>query len=84
MAQGTGPSVGRLGRLLPLRPPGAGAVDHVISRKLRPDLALDPANLRPRPWQPEPLPWCKQACNEVKGDRAGLPTRQQPRQSRRW
>jgi hypothetical protein len=47
MAQGTGPSVGRLGRLLPLRPPGAGAVDHVISRKLRPDLALDPANLRP-------------------------------------
>ena len=27
--------------------PGSGAVDHVISRKQRPDLALDPANLRP-------------------------------------
>jgi hypothetical protein len=33
---------------------GSEAVDHVISRKLRPDLAQDPANLRPvhgSPWQ---------------------------------
>jgi hypothetical protein len=58
MAQGTGPSVGRLGRLLPLRPPGAGAVDHVISRKLRPDLALDPANLRPVHGSLSRCPWC--------------------------
>ena len=64
--------------------PGSGAVDHVISRKLRPDLALDPANLRPVHGSLSRCPWCKRACNEVKGDRPGLPTRQQPRQSRRW
>jgi hypothetical protein len=64
--------------------PGAGAVDHVISRKLRPDLALDPANLRPVHGSLSRCPWCKRACNEAKGDRAGLPGRQQPRQSRRW
>jgi 5-methylcytosine-specific restriction endonuclease McrA len=60
--------------------PGSGAVDHVISRKLRPDLALDPANLRPV----HGSLWCQRACNEAKGDRPGLPTRQQPWQSRRW
>jgi 5-methylcytosine-specific restriction endonuclease McrA len=64
--------------------PGSGAVDHVISRKERPDLALDPANLRPVHGSLSRCPWCKRACNEVKGDRAGLPERQQPRQSRRW
>jgi 5-methylcytosine-specific restriction endonuclease McrA len=64
--------------------PGSGAVDHVISRKLRPDLALDPANLRPVHGSLSRCPWCKRACNESKGDRPGLPPSQQPRQSRPW
>jgi hypothetical protein len=62
--------------------PGAGAVDHVISRKLAPWLALDPANLRPVHGSLSPCPVCGRRCNEEKGDRAGLPER--PRQSRRW
>jgi 5-methylcytosine-specific restriction endonuclease McrA len=65
--------------------PGSGAVDHVISRKERPDLALDPANLRPVHGSLSRCPWCHgRACNEVKGDRPGLGERQRPRQSRRW
>jgi 5-methylcytosine-specific restriction endonuclease McrA len=64
--------------------PGAGAVDHVISRKLRPDLALDPTNLRPVHGSLSRCPWCRRACNEAKGDRSGLPPSQQPRQSRPW
>jgi 5-methylcytosine-specific restriction endonuclease McrA len=62
--------------------PGSGAVDHVISRKLAPWLALDPANLRPVHGSLSPCPVCGRKCNEEKGDRAGLPDR--PRQSRRW
>jgi 5-methylcytosine-specific restriction endonuclease McrA len=61
---------------------GAGAVDHVISRKQRPDLALDPANLRPVHGSLSRCPWCHRACNEQKGDRAGL-GEPSPR-SRRW
>ena len=64
--------------------PGSGAVDHVISRKLRPDLALEPTNLRPVHGSLSRCPWCKRACNEAKGDRLGLPLNQQPRQSRQW
>jgi 5-methylcytosine-specific restriction endonuclease McrA len=64
--------------------PGSGAVDHVISRKLRPDLALDPANLRPVHGSLSRCPWCKRACNEAKGDRPGMPERRPPRQSRPW
>jgi 5-methylcytosine-specific restriction endonuclease McrA len=64
--------------------PGSGAVDHVISRKVAPDLALDPANLRPVHGSLSRCPVCRRACNESKGDRPGLPPRQQPRQSRRW
>jgi hypothetical protein len=44
--------------------PGAGAVDYVISRKLRPDLALDPANLRPVHGSLSRCPVCRRACNE--------------------
>jgi 5-methylcytosine-specific restriction endonuclease McrA len=44
--------------------PGAGAVDHVISRKLRPDLALEPTNLRPVHGALSRCPVCGLACNE--------------------
>jgi 5-methylcytosine-specific restriction endonuclease McrA len=64
--------------------PQAGAVDHVISRKLRPDLAPDPANLRPVHGSLSRCPVCRRACNESKGDRATLAERQPPRQSRPW
>jgi 5-methylcytosine-specific restriction endonuclease McrA len=65
--------------------PGSGAVDHVISRKLRPDLALDPANLRAVHGSLSRCPYCGgRACNEAKGDRPGLPDRAQPRRSRPW
>jgi 5-methylcytosine-specific restriction endonuclease McrA len=64
--------------------PGSGSVDHVISRKLRPDLALEPTNLRPVHGSLSRCPWCKRACNEAKGDRPTLPPAQQPRQSRPW
>jgi 5-methylcytosine-specific restriction endonuclease McrA len=64
--------------------PGAGAVDHVISRKLRPDLALDPANLRPVHGSLSRCPVCRRACNEEKGERATLTERRPPRQSMPW
>jgi 5-methylcytosine-specific restriction endonuclease McrA len=64
--------------------PGSGSVDHVISRKLRPDLALEPTNLRPVHGSLSRCPVCRRACNESKGDRPGLPPAQQPRQSRPW
>ena len=64
--------------------PGAGAVDHVISRKLRPDLALDPANLRPVHGSLSRCPVCRRACNESKGDRATMGEQRPPRQSRPW
>jgi 5-methylcytosine-specific restriction endonuclease McrA len=64
--------------------PGSGAVDHVISRKQRPDLALEPTNLRPVHGSLSRCPWCKRACNEAKGDRATMPELRPPRQSRPW
>ena len=64
--------------------PGSGSVDHVISRKLRPDLALEPSNLRPVHGSLSRCPVCRRACNEAKGDRHGLPPDQRPRQSRQW
>jgi 5-methylcytosine-specific restriction endonuclease McrA len=64
--------------------PGSGAVDHIISRKLRPDLALEPSNLRPVHGSLSRCPVCRRACNEAKGDRPTLPPSQQPRQSRPW
>ena len=63
--------------------PWSRAVDHVISRKERPDLALDPANLRPVHGSLSRCPWCGRACNEEKGDRRGIDA-SRPRQSRRW
>jgi 5-methylcytosine-specific restriction endonuclease McrA len=64
--------------------PGSGAVDHVISSKLRPDLALDPANLRPVHGSLSRCPVCRRACNESKGDRATMTEQRPPRQSRPW
>jgi 5-methylcytosine-specific restriction endonuclease McrA len=64
--------------------PGSGAVDHVISRKLAPWLALDLANLRPVHGSLSRCPWCRRACNEEKGDRAQDASSVRPRQSRRW
>jgi 5-methylcytosine-specific restriction endonuclease McrA len=64
--------------------PGSGAVDHVISRKVAPELALDPGNLRPVHGSLSRCPGCRRACNEEKGDRATLAERRPPRQSRRW
>ena len=64
--------------------PGAGAVDHVISRKQRPDLALEPTYLRPVHGSLSRCPVCRRACNEAKGDRATMPELRPPRQSRPW
>lgn len=44
--------------------PGADEVDHVIPRDQRPDLAMDPTNLRP----------AHKTCNAAKGNRPAQPT----------
>jgi 5-methylcytosine-specific restriction endonuclease McrA len=62
--------------------PGSGAVDHVIPRTLRPDLALDPGNLRAVHGSLSRCPWCNRACNEEKGDRTDSPAPGPT--SRRW
>jgi hypothetical protein len=61
--------------------PMSGDADHVISPLLRPDLALDPANLRPAHGALSPCPWCGRRCNQLKGDRAEM---REPPRSRAW
>jgi hypothetical protein len=61
--------------------PGAGDGGHVIPRSLRPDLALDPGNVRPVHGATSRCPVCLRACNEELGTRLEPPA---PTSSRRW
>jgi hypothetical protein len=61
--------------------PGSGDVHHLISPLLRPDLALDPANLRAAHGARSPCPWCGRRCNQVAGQAGEL---REPPRSRAW